>query len=149
MAIRWDKFTVKAQEAVQRANELAARMAIRKCSRCTCSPLLADKEGMIPSVLEKIGCARRRARREAIAAIEQLPKVGGACAGWRFERANQIFDRAFKEAANFKDDYVSTEHLLLAITRQKSDAAQQLLAAVGATHDAILKALTACAGPSG
>ena len=60
--------------------------------------------------------------------------------------ANQLLDRAFKEADGFKDEYVSTEHLLLAITQLKQDAAQQILAHHGATHDAILKALTAVRG---
>ena len=55
-------------------------------------------------------------------------------------------DQAFKEAANFKDEYLSTEHLLLALAQQKNDPAQLLLASVGATHDAILKALTSVRG---
>ena len=54
---------------------------------------------------------------------------------------NQLLERAFKEASNFKDEYVSTEHLLLATTLQKKDAAAEILARHGATYDAILKAL--------
>ena len=57
-----------------------------------------------------------------------------------------MLERAFKEAGNFKDEYVSTEHLLLAITQGKRDLAQEILARNGATHDAILKALTAVRG---
>ena len=60
--------------------------------------------------------------------------------------ANELLERAFKEAANFKDEYVSTEHLLLAITQLKRDPAQEILARHGATYDAILKALTAVRG---
>ena len=59
---------------------------------------------------------------------------------------NQLLDRAFKEASNFKDEYVSTEHLLLAATQLKRDAAQEILARHGATYDAILKALTSVRG---
>src|SRR5207245_4400730 len=62
------------------------------------------------------------------------------------QAANQLLDRAFKEADNFKDEYVSTEHLLLAVTQLKRDAAQESLARHGATQDAILKALTAVRG---
>jgi ATP-dependent Clp protease ATP-binding subunit ClpB len=57
-----------------------------------------------------------------------------------------VFDQAFKEAENFKDEYVSTEHLLLALTRQKNDGAQLLLASLGATHDAVLKSLATVRG---
>ena len=60
--------------------------------------------------------------------------------------ANELLERAFKEAANFKDEYVSTEHLLLAVTHLKRDPAQEILARHGATYDAILKALTSVRG---
>src|SRR5205807_1187257 len=60
--------------------------------------------------------------------------------------ASNLLEQAFKEASNFKDEYVSTEHLLLAITHLKRDAAQQILAQRGATYDAILKALTVVRG---
>jgi len=55
-------------------------------------------------------------------------------------------EQGFKEADNFKDDYVSTEHLLLALAKQKGDAVQSALAALGATHEAILKALAEVRG---
>ena len=58
----------------------------------------------------------------------------------------KVLDQAFKEAENFKDEYVSTEHLLLALAKQKNDPARAALAAQGATHDAILKALAAVRG---
>src|SRR5436305_10557157 len=60
--------------------------------------------------------------------------------------ASSVLERAFKEADVFKDEYVSTEHLLLAIADQKGDSAQRLLAAQGATRDAILQALTSVRG---
>ena len=59
---------------------------------------------------------------------------------------NQALEQAFREASNFKDEYVSTEHLLLGIAQLKGEAAGEALAAAGATHDAILKALTAVRG---
>ena len=58
----------------------------------------------------------------------------------------KVVDRAFKEAEEFKDEYVSTEHLLLALSMQKNDPAQLAMAAQGATHDAILRALTSVRG---
>jgi len=61
-------------------------------------------------------------------------------------QVNQLLEKSFKEADTFKDEYVSTEHILLALTSLKRDPAQELLARHGATHDAILKALTAVRG---
>ncbi len=76
-----------------------------------------------------------------------MPKVSGSGAQPGLSNAAQkVLDRAFKEAQNFKDDYVSTEHLLLALTQEKNDPAQMALAAVGATHDAILRGLTSVRG---
>ena len=79
--------------------------------------------------------------------MERLPKISGAAAQSTLSQAaNQLLDRAFKEADTFKDEYVSTEHLLLAATQLKRDPAQEILARHGATHDAILKALTSVRG---
>jgi ATP-dependent Clp protease ATP-binding subunit ClpB len=79
--------------------------------------------------------------------MDRLPKISGASAQSTLSQAaNQLLDRAFKEADTFKDEYVSTEHLLLAATQLKRDPAQEILARHGATHDAILKALTSVRG---
>src|ERR1700680_2289841 len=79
--------------------------------------------------------------------LEKLPKVSGSAAqATMSNEANKLLEQAFKEASNFKDEYVSTEHLLLAITHLKRDVAQQILARHGATYDAILKALTVVRG---
>ena len=148
MAIRWDKFTVKAQEAVQRANELASEHGNPELQPLhILTALLEDKEGIVPPVLEKIGIGPQAVLSEIYGALEKLPKVSGASSqAGLSQAANQLLDRAFKEADNFKDEYVSTEHLLLAVTQLKQDAAQQILARHGATHEAILKALTAVRG---
>jgi ATP-dependent Clp protease ATP-binding subunit ClpB len=148
MAIRWDKLTVKAQEAVQRANELASEHGNAELLPVhLLAALLEDKEGIVPPVLEKIGVGPQAVLSEVYREIEKLPKVsGGAAQAGMSDALNQLLDRAFKEASNFKDEYVSTEHLLLAATQQKKDPAQEILARQGATYDAILKALTAVRG---
>src|SRR5216110_2380398 len=148
MPIRWDKFTVKAQEAVQRANELASEHGNPELVPLhVLAALLEDKEGIVPPVLEKIGIGPQAVLNEFYEAIEQLPKVsGGAAQASLSQAANQLLDRAFKEADTFKDEYISTEHLLLAATQLKRDPAQEILARHGATHDAILKALTVIRG---
>jgi ATP-dependent Clp protease ATP-binding subunit ClpB len=149
MAIRWEKFTVKAQEAVQRGNDLAAEHGNPELLPLhLLAALLEDKEGIILPVLEKIGIGPQAVLSETYREIERLPKVsgGGAAQATLSKSAAELLDRAFKEAANFKDEYVSTEHLLLAITYLKRDPAQEILARQGATYDAILKALTTVRG---
>ena len=148
MAIRWDKFTVKAQEAVQRANDLASEHGNPELLPVhLLAALLEDKEGIVPPVLEKIGIGPQAVLSDLYRDIEKLPKVSGQAAQATLSNAaNKLLEQAFKEASNFKDEYVSTEHLLLAITHLKQDAAQQILARHGATNDAILKALIAVRG---
>jgi len=148
MPIRWDKLTVKAQEAVQRANVLASEHGNPELLPMhLLAALLEDREGIVPPILEKIGIGPQSVLNEIYQAIEKLPKVsGGAAQASLSQAANQLVDRAFKEADNFKDEYVSTEHLLLAVTELKRDPTQEILTRLGATHDAILKALTAVRG---
>jgi ATP-dependent Clp protease ATP-binding subunit ClpB len=149
MAIRWDKFTVKAQEAVQRGNDLASEHGNPELLPLhLLAALLEDKEGIVPPVLEKIGMGPQAVLSETYREIERLPKVsgGGAAQATISKAANELLERAFKEAANFKDEYVSTEHVLLAITNLKRDPAQEILARHGAAYDAILKALTSVRG---
>src|SRR5256884_262141 len=148
MAIRWDKFTVKAQEAVQRANELASEHGNPEVLPLhLLAALLEDKEGIVSPIMDKIGIGAQSVLSDLYQSMERLPKISGAAHQATLSAAaNQLLERAFKEADNFKDEYVSTEHLLLAITHLKRDAAQQLLARHGATYDAMLKALTAVRG---
>src|SRR5215469_7804158 len=148
MAIRWDKFTVKAQEAVQRASQLAADNGNPELLPVhLLAALIEDSEGIVPPVLEKIGVSPQAVLNDALNEISRLPKVSGASAQPNLSQAlNQVLDRSFKEADSFKDEYVSTEHLLLAITNLKREPAQQILVRHGATHDSILRALTAVRG---
>jgi len=149
MPIRWEKFTVKAQEAVQRGNDLASEHGNPELVPLhLLAALLEDKEGIVQPVVEKIGIGPQATLNDTYREIERLPKVsgGGAAQAAISKAANELLERSFKEAANFKDEYVSTEHLLLAITHLKRDAAQEILARHGATYDAILKALTSVRG---
>ncbi len=149
MAIRWDKLTLKSQEAVQRANDLASQHGNPELLPVhLLAALLEDREGIVLPVLARIGANPQAVLAEAQKAIEHLPKVsgGGAMQASLSPAANQALENAFKAADNFKDEYVSTEHLLLGIADMRDDAAQRMLAANGATHDAILRALTSIRG---
>jgi len=78
MAIRWDKFTVKAQEAVQRANSLASEHGNPELMPVhLLAALVEDKEGIVPPVLEKIGIGPHAVLHDAYGVIESLPKVSG------------------------------------------------------------------------
>src|SRR5579884_2158247 len=148
MAIRWDKFTVKSQEAVQAASSLATENGNPELLPLhLLAALLEDKEGIIVPVLEKVGVPTSQLLSKTQEAVGRLPKVSGGGGQPGMSAALQkVLEQAFKEADNFKDEYVSTEHLLLALTQQKNDGAQLLLASFGATHDAILKGLTTVRG---
>jgi ATP-dependent Clp protease ATP-binding subunit ClpB len=98
-------------------------------------------------VLQKVGVPTEQLLSRANDALSKLPKVGGASSQPGLSNAMQkVVDRAFKEAADFKDEYVSTEHLLLALTEQKNDPARELLASLGATHASVLQALSSVRG---
>jgi ATP-dependent Clp protease ATP-binding subunit ClpB len=148
MAIRWDKFTVKSQEAIQNAGTLATENGNPELLPLhLLAALLQDKEGIIVPVLQKVGVATDQLTSKAQEAIGKLPKVSGSGSQPGMSNALQkVLDQAFKEADNFKDEYVSTEHLLLALAQQKNEGAQLLLASFGATYDAILRSLSTVRG---
>src|SRR3569833_2282711 len=148
MAIRWDKLTVKSQEAMQQAQGRAAEYGDPEIQPVLLLlALVAVREGVIPAVLEKIGVHTERLESSLHQVEEILPRVqGGSAQPGPSNTLTNALDQAFKEAANFRDEYISTEHLLLGIAHQKGDASRDALVAVGATHEAILQALTAVRG---
>src|SRR5579864_3944011 len=150
MAIRWDKFTIKAQEAIQQANEIAGQHGNPEMLPLhLLAALLQDSEGIVAPVLAKLGVNAATLQSQITERIERLPKVSGAAAQPHLSATmSQVLDQAFKEADKFKDEYVSTEHLLLAMVhdKDKNNEARQLLVGAGAEYDAILKALTAVRG---
>src|SRR6266850_2437093 len=147
MAIRWDKLTVKSQEAIQRATDLASEHGNPELMPShLLVALLEDREGIVAPVLSKIGIDAAAVEAEARRAIERLPKVSGSAMQPRLSsELEKVLERAFKEADSFKDEYVSAEHLLLALTESKDEAAR-ILASHGAKRDAVLKALTSVRG---
>jgi ATP-dependent Clp protease ATP-binding subunit ClpB len=148
MAIRWDKFTLKSQEAIQKASSLANENGQPEVLPIhLLMALVEDKEGIIVPLLQKIGVPTEQLVSSARQAIDKLPKVSGAASEPGLSASMQkVLNDASKEAQDFKDEYVSTEHLLLALAQNKKDPAQMLLASLGATRDAILQALTSVRG---
>ena len=148
MAIRWEKLTVKSQQAMEQAQARATELGNPEVQPVhLLLALIEDREGVIPSVLEKIGVPTQQLEHQLHQIEEKLPRVAGAATQPGVSQAlNKVLDQAFREAANFKDEYVSTEHLLLGVAHGKNEAARDALVALGATHEAILKALTAVRG---
>ena len=147
MAIRWEKFTVKSQEALQHASELASQHGNAEVQPMhVLAALVRDTEGIVPPVLTKLGAQPANIEAQAMDRINKLPKVSGGAQPQLAAAMQKALDQAFKEAEQFKDEYVSTEHLLLALAKAKGTDAQQILAASGVNHNDILKALTAVRG---
>src|ERR1700739_2795036 len=148
MAIRWEKLTVKSQEALEQAQGRAAELGNPEIQPVhLLLALVEDREGVIPAVLEKIGVPTERLESSTHQIEEKLPRVQGSSGQPGPSSAlTKVLDQAFREAANFKDEYVSTEHLLLGVAHQKGDAARDALLAVGATREALLQALAEVRG---
>ncbi|MBS1799963.1 MAG: ATP-dependent chaperone ClpB [Acidobacteria bacterium] len=146
MAIKWEKLTVKSQEAVQGAVSHAAENGNPEVLPLhLMAALLEDREGVVIPVLDKIGVPVQQLLSSVNAAIQKLPKVQGGAQPQLAQATQKVLEQAFKEADNFKDDYVSTEHLLLALAKAKGEVAGAL-SSFGATYDAIMKALAEVRG---
>ena len=138
--MRFDKFTTKAQEAVVRAQELAQRRNHPEVLPLhLLAALLAEEDGVVHPLLQKLGADLGAVERRVEAELDRLPSATGTQIGMS-HTLQDVFTDAQKEADRLKDEYVSTEHLMLALARVKSEA-RDILAAVGVKHDAILNAL--------
>jgi ATP-dependent Clp protease ATP-binding subunit ClpB len=145
--IRADKFTVKAQEALQAAQEMGERSGQQQIEPLhVLWALVAQGDGVVPPLLEKLGVSPTQIASEAEKQIARLPKVSGGSQPQLSPATNKVLERAFDEAQRLKDEYVSTEHILLAISASDKDTAGQLLVKQGAGHEAILQAMTAIRG---
>ncbi|HYL47053.1 MAG TPA: ATP-dependent chaperone ClpB [Candidatus Limnocylindrales bacterium] len=145
--LQFDKLTVKAQEALQAAQEFAGRSGQQQIEPLHLLwALVAQGDGVVPPLLEKLGVAPARLAGEIQKQVDRLPKISGVSQQYMSPASNDVLERAFKEAQGLKDEYVSTEHILLAISSVDRDPAGQLLARQGASHDAILQAMTAIRG---
>ena len=145
--LRFDKMTVKAQEALQQANDVAARHENQQIEPVhLLEALVSQTDGVVPPLLARLGIRTEALMQEIAREIARLPKVQGFAQQHMGKPLNGVLERAFDEAERFKDEYVSTEHLFLALAGEERDPAGQLLKRQGATHEAILQALTSVRG---
>ena len=141
--MNFNKFTLKSQEAVQSAQEIATSYNNQSIDpEHLLAALIQDSQGVVVPILQKIGANVEYIRIKTHEAVERLPKISGNALGNQFlgQTLNQVFDASLKEAAALKDEYVSTEHLLLGLVSVKS-APSKLLTDQGVTKDEIYKAL--------
>jgi ATP-dependent Clp protease ATP-binding subunit ClpB len=145
--LRFEKMTVKAQEAVQKAQEIAASHENQQIEPIhLLAALVTQPDGVVPPLLARLGIRTELLSQEIEREIGRLPRVSGFGQQHMGKALNDVLERAFDEAQRFKDEYVSTEHMFLAIAGQDRDPAGQLLKKQGASHDAILQALTSVRG---
>lgn len=146
--MRFDRFTIRGQEAVQEAISLAEKGQNQQVEpEHILAIMLEQKEGVVRPILGKIGANAAPILGEVQAAIEKFPKVSG---GQQYfsSRTNTLFQSAQKEAEKMEDEYVSTEHLLLAIADEKEGDAGRILRGNGITRDDLEKVITDMRGGS-
>lgn len=142
--MRFDKFTLKAQEVIQASQQLAERLGHQQIEpEHLIKAILEQREGVIPPLLGKIGADQNQLISSFESALENLPKVSGTGYGQAYlsERAKAVLDKGFSEAEQVKDEFVSLEHILLAVTDETGGDATNILAGAGVTRDTILNAL--------
>ncbi len=145
--LRFEKMTVKAQEALQQANDVAARHENQQIEPVhLLAALVSQTDGVVPPLLARLGIRTEALTQEIEREISRIPKVQGFAQQHLGKPLNNVLERAFDEAERFKDEYVSTEHLFLALAGEDRDPAGQLLKRHGASHEAILQALTGVRG---
>jgi ATP-dependent Clp protease ATP-binding subunit ClpB len=140
--MRHDKLTVKAAEAVTQARDIAIqRHHAEVRPEHLLAALLAQPEGLAPRLLAKVGADVGAVQQALDKAFDDMPRAQGAALDVGMSRAlKNLWERAAKEADVFKDEYLSTEHFILAMVDGKDEAGQALRDA-GITHDALMKAL--------
>ena len=140
--MRLDKYTLKGQEAIESAVAMAERLQHQQVEpEHLLATLLEQPEGVTRPMLGKIGANTQAVLAEVEAALKKLPQVSGASQRYFSPRTNDVFNKSQKEADGFKDEYVSTEHLLLAMAAEKSGEAGRILRSHGVSREALLKAI--------
>jgi ATP-dependent Clp protease ATP-binding subunit ClpB len=147
MAVRLDKLTYKAQEALSGAQELARRLNHPQIEPVhLLRTLLAQEEGLIRPLLKKMEVDPQKLIQGTEDLLTRLPRVSGETQVYLSPALNKALDEAFKQAGQMKDEYVSTEHLFLALAADKSSEVGKLLTGQGLALEAILKALAELRG---
>jgi ATP-dependent Clp protease ATP-binding subunit ClpB len=146
--MQFDKFTIKSQEAIQQSQTAAERLGHQEIKpEHLLAALLEQKEGVISPVLQKTGVDLATLKMEANQFLEKLPKVSGEGFGqvYASSQFKKILDQSFSVASSMQDEYVSQEHLFLALLAEKG-AVTDLLQKHGVGRDNFLQALASIRG---
>jgi len=142
--MRFDKFTIKSQELIQNAQGLASQHNNQQIEpEHLISAMLAEEKGMATAMLHKLGVAPDSVAKDMSAAVDKLPKISGTGRGDAHisQTTNEVLEAAFVEASNMKDQYVSIEHIFLAISGKKNCEAEKILDRYGIKKESVLKVL--------
>src|SRR6476619_5068072 len=146
--MRLDKLTIKAQEALQAAQELAASRAHQELTpEHVLAALLDQSDGITGAILRKLGADPAAVRQSVAEALDAQPQVSGAAADiYLGKRLKDLIEEATRQSKEFKDEYVSSEHLLLALAGKDFGPASRALKDAGVRKDALMKALAEVRG---
>ena len=142
-----NKFTEKAQEALQGAQKLADESRHTQFDVEHLLLALIDQEdGVVPQILRKLDANIEATRNQIETELNRQAQTSGTVQVYMSQRLGRVLDQAEKEAGTLKDEYVSTEHLLFAIADEDKGIASQILKQNGVTRDSILNTLTGIRG---
>src|SRR5947207_2536196 len=148
MPFRPDRLTEKTQEAIQQAQALAQEAQQQEITpEHLLLALLQQPDGTVPPILQQIGVDPSRVAAELKAQLDRLPKVYGA-ESYLGSRLRRLLDAAWNEMERLKDEYLSTEHILLAVVDEANSEGARILQRAGVTREKILQALTQVRGSS-
>ncbi|GAB6268329.1 protein disaggregation chaperone [Smithella sp. SC_K08D17] len=140
--MRFDKFTLKVQEALQEAQSLAGSLghqSIEPEHLLLC--FLRQDEGIAGAIINKLNASPQKIEKELDTYLKKLPSVQGGGEVYLGGRLNKILDKAMTGAAQLKDEYVSAEHVIIAIAEEKEGQAGKILRQAGVTKENIFKVL--------
>ena len=142
--MRMDKFTLKSQEALELAQDVASKRGNPQVdTEHLLLALLSDDQGICVEIIKKLGADLDRIRTETLEAIERFPKQTGAVADRYFSNSlRAVLESAFKEMEQLRDEYVSVEHLLIAVSQASGTTAAKILNSKGVSKDKIYTVLT-------
>ncbi len=142
--MRVDKFTLKSQEALETAQNMASQRGNPQVEpEHLFVSLFSDDQGICVEIIKKLGEDVDRLRNEGLQLVERLPKQSGATVDRYYSnQLRAVLEAAFKEMEQLKDEYVSVEHLFLAMSEASGTAVARLLKSKGITKDVIYTAMT-------
>jgi len=140
--MRWDRLTLKAQEALQRTTDLADSLGHQALEpEHVLAVLLEDKEGIVGQIVSAAGADPEALAKDVAEKLKRLPRVEGVPGHTLSPKLNRMFNMAWEEAKHLKDEYLSLEHLLLAMLDSEMGDLAKLLAQAGLSKEKVWQGL--------